>query len=147
MPILTTLDDVAPILASTATIAVLGAHRDPVRPAFYVPDYLRKAGYRVLPVNPRLTGEPLFEAPVHESLTAAQDALGGPFDMVDVFRAPDALMPHLDELLALRPKVVWLQLGITHPTFERTLSDAGLTVVSDRCTLADHKVLRLGARA
>ncbi len=139
MPILRTLDEVAPILASTRQIAVLGAHDDRARPAFYVPDYLHSKGYQILPVNPRLAGTTLFGETVRASLPELTESP----DMVDIFRPPSALMAHLPELLALRPKVVWLQLGIAHAEFCIALSQAGLTVVEDRCTLADHRALAL----
>ncbi|GAB5603610.1 CoA-binding protein [Thermus sp. FJN-A] len=128
-------------LEGARTIAVLGAHKDPSRPAHYVPRYLREAGYRILPVNPRFQGEELFG----EKAVASLLDLKGPVDILDVFRPPSALMGHLEEILALRPGLVWLQSGIRHPAFEGALEAAGIPVVADRCLMVEHRRLFGGA--
>jgi predicted CoA-binding protein len=127
------------ILARTRTIAVLGAHTDPNKPANYVPEYLHRAGYEVFPVNPVFAGHTLWGHPCVAELGALTP---GSIDMVDVFRRPEFLLDHVPEILALKPRVVWLQLGIRHAEFARTVQAAGITVVEDRCTLAEHR--RLG---
>ncbi|BCP99017.1 CoA-binding protein [Thermus thermophilus] len=128
------------LLQQAKTIAVLGAHKDPSRPAHYVPRYLREQGYRVLPVNPRFQGEELFG----EGAVASLLDLKEPVDILDVFRPPSALMDHLPEVLALRPGLVWLQSGIRHPEFEKALKEAGIPVVADRCLMVEHKRLFRG---
>src|SRR5690606_20216399 len=127
------------ILAATRTIAVLGAHTDPVKPAHYVPDYLHSVGYSIYPVNPVFEGHVLWERPCVPSLPALGPVV---VDMVDVFRRAEVLPEHVPEILAVSPRVVWLQLGIRHADFARTLREAGITVIEDRCTLAEHR--RLG---
>lgn len=127
-------------LARARTIAVLGAHKDPSRPAHYVPRYLREKGYRILPVNPRFAGEELFGERVVGSLRELQS----PVDLLDVFRPPSALMGHLEEVLALKPGLVWLQSGIRNPEFEKALEGAGIPVVADRCLMVEHRRLFLG---
>lgn len=124
-------------LEGAQVIAVLGAHSEASRPAFYVPDYLKGQGYRIVPVNPRLVGTSLWGEPVLASLTE----IGAPVDIVDVFRASAALPDHVEEILAMtpRPRLVWLQLGIRHAEVALTLRKAGIQVVQDRCTLADHR--------
>ncbi|WP_038055347.1 CoA-binding protein [Thermus amyloliquefaciens] len=124
-------------LEKARTIAVLGAHKDPSRPAHYVPRYLWEEGYRILPVNPRFAGEELFGTQVVASL----GEIAEPVDVLDVFRPPEALLGHLEEVLALRPGVVWLQSGIRHPAFEAALREAGLLVVADRCLMVEHRRL------
>ena len=133
-------------LANARTIAVLGAHHEPARPAFYVPDYLARQGYRVLAVNPALAGTTLWGGPVVGSLVALPSASS--IDLVDVFRRADALPAHVDEILgAVRPgTLVWFQLGIRNDAVAQRLSDAGLDVVQDRCTLADHRAWGIGPR-
>jgi predicted CoA-binding protein len=133
------------ILATCPTIAVLGIHTATEKPAFYVPDYLHDQGYRILGVNPGLAGQVLFGEPVHATLAELTE----PVDLVDVFRRPEAIAAHLPDLLALspRPRVVWFQLGIRNDAAARTLEAAGITVVQDRCTLADHRRLRVGPPA
>ncbi|APD09035.1 MULTISPECIES: CoA-binding protein [Thermus] len=128
-------------LERARTIAVLGAHKDPSRPAHYVPKYLWERGYRILPVNPRFAGEELFGERVAASLGEVSESV----DLLDVFRPPSALMAHLEEILALRPGLVWLQSGIRHPAFEEALRGAGIPVVADRCLMVEHKRLFRGA--
>jgi len=141
MPEYTHDTDIERILADARTIAVLGAHPTPSRPAHYVPAYLAKMGYRVLPVNGPRAGETLFGEAVRPSL----DELKEPVDIVDVFRRADALPGHLEEILTMepRPKLVWLQLGIQNDAFAERLLEAGIDVVQNRCTYADHKRLGL----
>jgi hypothetical protein len=142
MPELTTDPQIEAALRTARVVAVLGAHTDPARPAFYVPDYLHTQGYRVLAVNPQLAGKSLWGEPVRASL----DALGEPVDIVDVFRRPDLLPGHLAEILAMtpRPRLVWLQQGIRNDDFARALQAEGIDVVQDRCTLAEHRRLGIG---
>lgn len=133
--------DLRAILAHSPTVAVLGIHDDPVRPAHYVPAYLHDHGYRILGVNPALAGRTLFGEVVVASLAELTEA----YDLVDVFRRPDALPAHQAELAACAAPVVWFQLGIRHDTVAAALTAAGKTVIQDRCTLADHRRLGLGA--
>jgi predicted CoA-binding protein len=130
------------ILSQARTIAVLGAHDDPSRPACYVPEYLYSQGYRVLPVNPLLVGRTLWGERVRGTLAE----LGQAVDIVDVFRRAEFLPAHEADILAMqpRPPVVWLQLGIREAEFARRLEQAGITAVQDRCMLADHKHFAIG---
>ncbi len=130
-------DPIGDLLRTVRVVAVLGAHREPHRPACYVPEDLYQAGFRVLPVNPTLVGEVRWGEPFHARL----DALAEPVDVVDVFRRPDQLPGHLDEILAMRPlpRWVWLQSGIRHPEFAAALRAAGVQVVEDRCMLAERR--------
>jgi hypothetical protein len=139
---ITTPAALAAVLRAARTIAVLGAHHEPARPAFYVPDYLHAQGYRILPVNAVLAGQTLWGEPVRATLAE----LGQPVDLVDVFRRAELLPGHLDDLLAMspRPRLVWLQLGVRNDAFARAVEAAGIDVVQDRCTLADHRSLGVG---
>ncbi|TNF32224.1 MAG: CoA-binding protein [Deltaproteobacteria bacterium] len=141
--IVSDLTTVRKILDEARTIAILGAHRSPVRAAYYVPEYLQQQGYRVIPVNPTLVGRTLWGEPVLGALTE----IDVPVDIVDVFRRRDHLAAHVPEILAMSPlpKVVWFQLGIWNDGVAEELAAAGIDVVQDRCTFADHKHLGLGA--
>lgn len=130
----------AEVLARSRVVAVLGAQRDPSLPAHYVPQYLHRHGYRILPVNPTHLGHELWGERFRGHLTE----LGEPVDLVDVFRRPDALDDHLADFLAMqpRPRTVWFQLGIRNDRVAAALAAAGIDVVQDRCTKADHARFR-----
>lgn len=139
------MSDLRNILETSRVVAVLGAHKDPGRPAFYVPDYLHAMGYRVLPVNPMLAGSTLWGEPVRSRL----DELTEPVDLVDVFRRAELLPAHLEEILAMKPlpRVVWLQQGIVNQPFADSLAGHGIEVIQDRCTLADHRALGIAKKS
>jgi uncharacterized protein len=128
-------DDLRSLLAAARRIAVLGAHPDPVKPAYYVPDYLRGRGYQVLPVNPGHVGELLWDEPVRATVAEVPP----PVDVVDVFRRSELLDAHLDDIIAARPRLVWLQSGIRNDGFARRLEDAGIAVIQDRCLMVEHR--------
>lgn len=134
-------EGIARIVRECRRIAVLGikteAQRD--RPAFYVAEYMARAGYDIVPVPvyyPEVTR--ILDRPVYR---AVRD-VPGPVDMVDVFRRPSDIPPHVDDILAARPRVVWLQLGIRHEQAAETFARAGIQVVQDRCLLVEHRRLR-----
>ncbi len=138
-------DQVREILSSSPTIAVLGIHSQPDKAAYYVPEYLHEQGYRILGVNPRFADVAMFGERVRATLAE----IGEPVDLVDVFRRPDQIPAHVEDILAMkpRPKVVWFQLGIRNDDAAKILEAAGITVIQNRCTLADHQRLGLGAPA
>lgn len=138
------MDRIRRILETSPTVAVLGAHHERHRAAFYVPQYLFEHGYRILPVNPTLVGQELWGEPVRATLTELDEEV----DMVDVFRASWHLTPHILEILAMnpRPSVVWLQLGIRSNPAREAMEEAGIGFVQNRCTLADHRSLRIKLR-
>ncbi len=133
------MDDaaLAKLLRHARTIAVLGAHKDPARPAHYVPAYLYQRGYRIVPVNPRFAGEVLFGERVRADLGEIQE----PVEILDVFRRGEALLGEVEKIRALAPGVVWLQPGAEHPGLEHALREAGIPVVAGRCLMAEHRRL------
>ncbi|HEY3130886.1 MAG TPA: CoA-binding protein [Acidobacteriota bacterium] len=133
-------DQVADILRSSKTVAVVGIKEAPFEPAFYVPQYLQQQGYRIIPVNPKF--KRVLGAPCLASLLEIQV----PVDIVEVFRAPQNVMPHAQEALQLKPKVFWMQDGIEHPQAARLLAEAGIRVVQNRCMLRDYANLVVSAR-
>lgn len=135
-------DALRALLEEVHTIAVLGIKQGAEDDAFRVPRYLQQRGYRILPVNPKL-GRVLGE-PCAPRLAD----LGETPDLVDVFRAPQHIAAHVDEILALprRPRAVWLQLGIRHPSTNR-LEEVGIDVVEDRCIMVEHRRLMSGSGA
>jgi uncharacterized protein len=137
MPIVTKLDDVKRILRESKTVAVLGAHTNVSKAAYYVPRYLDSRNYEIFPVNPVFAGEEIFGKVTVSSLTELTTAI----DLVDVFRRSEALPNHVADILGMKPlpKVVWFQLGIQNDEVAQQLSKAGIKVVQNRCTLADHQ--------
>jgi predicted CoA-binding protein len=124
-----------PILRGARTIAVVGLSPDPARPSHGVAAWLQQAGYRIVPVRPgveRILGEPAWP-----DLRAAQ-AGAGPIDVVDVFRRVEAIPALVPDLLAVRPRLVWLQVGIRDAASAARLEAAGIPVVMDRCLMVDH---------
>ncbi|HUF30094.1 MAG TPA: CoA-binding protein [Gemmatimonadaceae bacterium] len=119
------------ILRASKRIAVLGIKtRESGQPAYYVPADAQRRGYQIIPVPvyyPEAT-EILGEK-VYRSLADIPD----PVDMVNVFRRSRDIPPHLDDILAARPKVVWFQLGIRNDEAAERLARAGIDVVQDRC--------------
>lgn len=125
------------ILRESRTVAVLGAHPEPDRPAFYVPDYLHRQGYRVLPVNPEYPDALLW----NETPSPTLRELDVPVDVVVVFRRAEHLPGHVDDVLAMdpKPKTVWLQQGIRHAEAAERLEAEGVRVVQDACMLVEHR--------
>jgi hypothetical protein len=108
------------------------------QPAFYVPEYLQRAGYEVIPVPvyyPDATS--ILGQPVYRRVAD----IPGPVDLVVVFRRSQDVPPHLDDLLAASPKAVWMQSGIRNEDAARRLAEAGIRVVQDRCAMIDHRRL------
>src|SRR5579859_2829328 len=120
------------ILTTSPTVAVLGIHREPEKAAFYVPEYLHDEGYRVIGVNPEFKDQTLFG----EKVRATLREIAEPIDLIDVFRRPELIPQHLEDILAMKPKpkVVWFQLGIKNEEAAKVLEDAGIVVVQNRCT-------------
>jgi hypothetical protein len=131
------------LLAGVRTIAVLGIKTEAQagQAAYYVARYMADAGYDVIPVPvyyPDVTE--ILGRPVYRKLAD----IPGEVDMVNVFRRSQDVAPHLDDILAKKPKSVWMQLGIQDDAVARTLAEAGIKVVQNRCLMVDHR--NLGAR-
>lgn len=125
-------------LRQARRIAVVGLSPKPERPSHSVSRYLQRAGYTVIPVRPA-TVEPILGEPVHPDLRSA--AASGPIDIVNVFRQPAALPALVDDIIAVRPRLVWMQLGVVHEESARTIEAAGIPVVMDYCLAVEHNHL------
>jgi uncharacterized protein len=126
---LTSDQDIADLLAHTRTIAMVGASDRPDRPSYGVMKFLQSHGYRVLPVNPQITGEHVHGEYVWRELAQIEE----PIDMVDIFRRPMAAGEAVDEAIAVGAKSVWLQIGVINEEAAARAEAAGLKVVMDRC--------------
>ena len=125
------------LLRTSRRIAVVGLSRKPHRASHIVAEYLQRAGYRIVPVHP--AGGVTLGEPVHADLRSA--AATGPLDIVDIFRRSEFIPALLDDLLAVRPRLVWMQFGVEHADTARQLEAAGIPVVMDRCLAVDHPAL------
>ena len=135
---LTSDDDIADLLRSARTIALVGASDRPDRPSYRVMAALQRHGYRVIPVNPQITGEHVHGEFVFRDLAQ----LGDPIDIVDIFRNSAAAGAVVDEAIAIGAKAVWMQLGVVDQKAAARAEAAGLKVVMDRCPAID--IPRLG---
>ena len=131
-------DGIRTLLRSRPRIAVVGASSHPIRPSHGVMQSLRRAGYDVVPVNPRETE--IEGLPCYPTVIAAVEATG-PVDIVDVFRRPDLCAEHAREAVQVGARCLWLQLGIANAEAARIAHAAGLSVVMDRCTIIEHRRL------
>lgn len=129
-------EQVLELLRGVKTVAVLGIKTEAQagQPAYYVPEYVARRGLEVIPVPvyyPDVTT--ILGRPVYRTLAA----IPGPVDLVDVFRRPQDLPPHLDDLLHKRPRAVWFQSGIRHDEAAERLAREGIQVVQDRCLMVE----------
>jgi len=131
-------EDIAELLQSVRTIAMVGASDRPNRPSYGVMKFLQDQGYRVIPVNPQITGEHVHGEYVWRELAQ----IGEPIDMVDIFRRPNAAGEAVDEAIAIGAKAVWLQIGVINEEAAARAEAAGLKVVMNRCPKIE--IFRLG---
>ncbi|WP_419809848.1 CoA-binding protein [Sphingomonas sp.] len=130
--------DIRDLLATARTIALVGASHRPDRPSYRVMASLQAHGYRVIPVNPQITGEHIHGEFVFRDLHQLGDAI----DIVDIFRRSDAAGAVVDEAIAIGAKAVWMQLDVIDEAAAARAEAAGLKVVMDRCPAID--IPRLG---
>ena len=130
--------DIKALLESARTIAMIGASDRPDRPSYGVMAKLQAHGYRVIPVNPQITGEHIHGEFVFRELSQ----LGDPIDIVDIFRNSAAAGEAVDQAIAAGAKAVWMQLGVVNDEAAARAEAAGLKVVMNRCPAID--IPRLG---
>ena len=123
------------ILQSAKTVAVVGLSGKRYRPSYGVAEYLKREGYRVIPVNPEET-EVLGEKSYPDL-----DSVPGEIDVFDIFRRPEFVPEIVEAAIRKGAKVVWMQEGVIHEEAAKRAREAGLTVVMDRCILKDHRRL------
>lgn len=124
-------------LLESKRLAILGIKPEDhaAQPAYYVSEYLEKAGYDVIPV-------PVYYPDCKEILgkkVCRTFSEVGPVDMIVVFRRPKDIDQHVDDMIAAKPKYVWFQLGIRNEDAARRLAEAGIGVIQDKCTMVEHR--------
>jgi hypothetical protein len=122
------------LLENTHRIAVLGIKPDPDQPAYYVPEHAERVGYEIVPV-------PVYYKELNEimgrKVYRKLADIPGKIDMVNVFRRPQDIPPHVDDIIAKKPRSVWFQLGIRNDAAAEKLARAGIDVVQDHCLLVE----------
>jgi uncharacterized protein len=137
-------NEIKEILSSCKTIAVVGLSREPEKESYRVAAFMKKHGYRIVPVNP-FADEVLGEKS-YKSLLDIPTEIQKEIDVVDVFRQPEDVPPIVEQAVKLRemygkPCMVWMQLGIVNKKAAAVARKAGLTVVMDKCMMQEHKGL------
>jgi predicted CoA-binding protein len=127
------MKQIAEILKTARTIAVVGLSAKRYRPSYGVAEYLQKAGYRIIPVNPRETE--LLGERCYPDLESVPEAV----DIVDIFRRSEFVPGIVEAAIRKGAKVIWMQEGVVHEDAARRAQAAGLAVVMDRCILKDHR--------
>ena len=132
MPIVDDIAGLRRILREARTIAVVGLSANWFRPSYFAAKYMQDHGYRIIPVNP--TYQEVLGQTCYPNLAAIPE----PVDIVDCFRKPQEMIEIARAAVAIRAKVLWMQLGIVNPEAAKIAVDAGLDVVMDRCVKIEH---------
>ena len=130
------MPDTSDILRKYKTIAVVGLSNNPMRPSHGVSEYMKRQGYRIIPVNPghaEILGEKAYRT---------LEDIPEPVEIVNIFRRSDQVGPAVDSAIKIGAKVVWMQEGIENEEAAEKARAAGLEVVQDRCILKEHRYIR-----
>ena len=138
--IITTDVGIKQLLNDTKTIAVLGIKPESRsgQAAFYVPNYMKNAGHKIIPVP---TYYPEITEILGEKVYRNLEDIPEEIDMLNVFRRSEDIPAHLEDILKLKPKSVWIQLGIRNDAVAESLAKAGIKVVQDACLMVEHRSL------
>lgn len=129
------MPDIPEILRSSRTIAVVGLSNRRTRPSYGVSEYMQRAGYRIIPVNPQETEV------LGEKAYAVLEDVPEKIDIVDVFRRSEFVPEIVESAIRVGARAVWLQEGVIHDAAAERARQAGLAVVEDRCILKEHRKL------
>jgi len=133
-------NEVREMLETANTIASVGVSSNPEKESYGVVSYLKRQGYKIIPVNP--TADEIMDEKAYPSLSDIPEKV----DIVQIFRRPEDVPPIVDEAIKIGAKVVWMQEGIVNEEAEQKAEDAGLFVVMDTCMRAAHQWLRIGPK-
>lgn len=131
-------EEIRELLGETKTIAVIGIKMESYQPAFYVPQYMKNAGYKIIPVPvyyPEATE--ILNEKVYRNLNDIPEDV----DLVNIFRRSNDVAKHTDDILAKKPKAVWMQSGIYNSEVAEILAKEGIKVVQDLCLMVEHRTL------
>jgi len=128
-------DEAIKNILSLKKVAVIGMSKHPDKAAHFVPKYLSENGFEIYPVNP--TTEKILEKKCYPNVLEVPNSV----DIVDIFRPSEKVLPFVKDAIKKKPKVIWLQEGIHNPEAEELAGENGITVVFNRCMLAEHQRL------
>jgi predicted CoA-binding protein len=128
-------DDQIKEILSYKNVAVIGISKNESKAAHYVPKYLSENGFQITPVNP--TTDEILGKKCYSNVSEINTSI----DIVDIFRPSDEVLPFVKDAIKIKPKVIWLQLGIHNSEAEKLAKDAGIDVVFNKCMLAEHQRL------
>ena len=128
-------DDQIKQILSYKNVAVIGISKNESKAAHYVPKYLSENGFQITPVNP--TTDEILGKKCYSNVSEINTSI----DIVDIFRPSDEVLPFVKDAIKIKPKVIWLQLGIHNSEAEKLAKDAGIDVVFNKCMLAEHQRL------
>lgn len=135
------MSNIASVLRSARTIAVVGLSSKRYRPSFGVAEYMQSSGYRIIPINP-------FETEVlGEKAYPELDRVPGTVDIVDIFRRPEFVPEIVEAAIRIGARAIWMQEGVVHEDAAAKARAAGLEVVMDRCILKEHRRLLVSSRS
>ena len=129
-------NEIKEILKSTKTIAVIGLSPKPKRPSYRVSKAMQGFGYSIIPVRPAV--DEVLGEKAYVDLESIPEVLQNKIDMVDVFRAPDKIMPIIDACIKLKVPLIWLQDGVINEPEALRAQEAGIKVIMDRCVYRDY---------
>jgi len=131
------MNQISELLQNAHTIAVVGLSGKRFRPSYGVAEYMQRAGYRIIPVNPRETQV------LGETCYPDLEAIPETIDIVDIFRRSEFVPEIVEAAIRKGAKAIWMQEGVIHEAAARRATEAGLSVIMDRCILKDHRRLGL----
>ena len=134
------MTDISELLQKSRTIAVVGISNKRYRPSHSVSEYMQRAGYRIIPVNPEETEV------LGEKCYPDLDSIPEHVDIVDIFRRPEFVPEIVEAAIRIGARAVWMQEGVIHKEAARRAEEAGLSVVMDRCILKEHRSLAFAGR-
>jgi len=126
-------EELMKVLKESKTIAVVGCSRDPEKEAHRIPKYLKEHGYRIIPVNP--FADKILGERVYKRLSDIKE----PVDVIDVFRPSEECLDVVKDAIKIRPKAIWMQLGIKNKEAAELAKENGIKVVMDRCMMVEHR--------
>jgi len=135
------MNQISDILRTARTIAVVGLSGKRFRPSYGVTEYMQRAGYRIIPVNP-------YETEIlGERCYPDLDSVPGEVDIVDIFRRPEFVPEIVEAAIRKGARAIWMQEGVIHEEAAAKARAAGLAVVMDRCILKEHRRMLVNSRS